>query len=279
MKQVKVFKGTLCSLYTNAVHTAFMQRIYDELSSLLDRKEKLHVSDALMEEFNELIGKETELNKEAKRLLNTSARGNTDQERDGVVVYLLQEMKNAARSPIAAKKKAGEALTPLAEAYVGIQNEAQDAETVSIRGLILDLKKTENAPHVTTLGLDEVVAKLEELNNQYDRERKELSSKTLADKKENSLAVRPKTDAVLKRIMDLIYASELLAVEEETGDQAYIEAEMDIINVIIDEYRARYNMSQAQKKANKKPSEQPEKPEEGDKGDSALELVPVDEVK
>lgn len=70
MKQVKVFKGTLCSLYTNAVHTAFMQRIYDELSSLLDRKEKLHVSDALMEEFNELIGKETELNKEAKRLLN-----------------------------------------------------------------------------------------------------------------------------------------------------------------------------------------------------------------
>ena len=279
MKEVKVFKGTLCSLYTNAVHAAFMQRIYDELISLLDRKEKLHISDALMEEFNELIGKETDLTKEARRLLNTATRGNTDQERDDILVYLLQEIKNAARSPIAAKKAAGEALTPLAEAYTGIQGEANDAETLSIRGLILDLQKSENASHVTALGLDEVVTKLEEVNNRYDRERKELSSRTLANKKENSLAIRPKTDAVLKRIMDLIYASELLAVEEETGDQAYIEAEMDIINVIIDEYRARYNMSQAQKKANKKPSEQPEKPEEGDKGDSGLELVPVDEVK
>ena len=136
MKEVKVFKGTLCSLYTNAVHAAFMQRIYDELISLLDRKEKLHISDALMEEFNELIGKETDLTKEARRLLNTATRGNTDQERDDILVYLLQEIKNAARSPIAAKKAAGEALTPLAEAYTGIQGEANDAETLSIRGLI-----------------------------------------------------------------------------------------------------------------------------------------------
>lgn len=186
------------------------------------------------------------------------------------MTYLLQEIKNAPRSPIAAKKQAGEALGPIVDAYMGIQNEAQDAETLSIRGLILDLKKTENAPHVTTLGLDDVVAKLEELNNQYDRERKELSSKTLANKKENSVAIRPKTDAVLKRILELIYASELLAVEGETGDQDYIEAEIDAINVIIDEYRARYNMSQAQKKANDKPEEQPEE------GDGNLEFVPVE---
>ena len=118
-----------------------------------------------------------------------------------------------------------------------------------------------------------MVAKLEELNNQYDRERKELSSKTLADKKENSVAIRPKTDAVLNRILDLIYASEVLAVEEETGDQAYIETEIDAINVIIDEYRTRYNMSQAQKKANKKPGEQPS---DENKGDGNLEFVPVE---
>lgn len=257
MKEVKVFKGTLCSLYTNAVHAAFMQRIYDELISLLDRKEKLHISDALMEEFNELIGKETDLTKEARRLLNTATRGNTDQERDDILVYLLQEIKNAARSPIAAKKAAGEALTPLAEAYTGIQGEANDAETLSIRGLILDLQKSENASHVTALGLDEVVTKLEEVNNRYDRERKELSSRTLANKKENSLAIRPKTDAVLKRILDLIYASEVLAVEEETGDQLFVESVIDSINVIIDEYRASYNKSQAQKKSGKPESGNP----------------------
>lgn len=171
-------------------------------------------------------------------------------------------MKNAARSPIETKQKAGVALSLIAEAYTGIQNEAQDTETVSIRGLIVDLKKSENASHVTTLGLEDVVAKLEEINERYDRERKELSSKTKAEKKENSSVIRPQTDAVLRRILDLIYASELLC-DEESGDFAFIEEEIDTINVIIDEFRARYNMSQAQKKASKK-------------DDSGLEFQPVE---
>ena len=129
--------------------------------------------------------------------------------------------------------------------------------------MIVDLKKSENALHVTTLGLDDVVAKLEEINEQYDRERKELSSKTKAEKKENSSVIRPQTDAVLRRILDLIYASELLCVEEGSGDLAFVEEEIDTINVIIDEFRARYNMSQAQKKSNKK-------------DDSSLEFKPVE---
>lgn len=250
MKSVKVFKPLQVSLFTNGPHVAFMQRIYDELSSLVGRAEKLHIPDELMEEFKSFIDLESDLMKEAKKLLNTSARQDTDKERDDVVIYLLQEMKNAARSPIASKQAAGKALATVADAYVGIQNEAQDTETVSIRGLIIDLKKSENAPHVTTLGLDDVVAKLEEVNERYDRERKELSAKTFAGKKDNSEVIRPQTDAVLRRILDLIYASELLC-DEETGDLAFIEEEIDIINVIIDEFRARYNMSQAQKKANK----------------------------
>ena len=263
MKAVKVFKPLQVSLFTNGPHVAFMQRIYDELNSLIERAEKLHVSDELMAEFKSFIDLENDLMKEAKKLVNTSARQDTDKERDDVVVYLLQEMKNAARSPIATKQKAGAALSPIAEAYTGIQNEAQDTETVSIRGLIVDLKKSENALHVTTLGLDDVVAKLEEINEQYDRERKELSSKTKAEKKENSSVIRPQTDAVLRRILDLIYASELLCVEEGSGDLAFVEEEIDTINVIIDEFRARYNMSQAQKKSNKK-------------DDSSLEFKPVE---
>lgn len=51
MKAVKVFKPLQVTLFTNGPHVAFMQRIYDELDSLLDRAEKLHVSDELMAEF------------------------------------------------------------------------------------------------------------------------------------------------------------------------------------------------------------------------------------
>lgn len=262
MKAVKNFSPIRMTRFSLGQHVAFMQRIYDELTSLLDRAEKLHVSDELMAEFKSFIDLENDLMKEAKKLVNTSARQDTDKGRDDVVVYLLQEMKNAARSPIATKQKAGVALSPIAEAYTGIQNEAQDTETVSIRGLIIDLKKSENASHVTTLGLDDVVAKLEEINEQYDRERKELSAKTKAEKKANSDVIRPQTDAVLRRILDLIYASELLC-DEETGDLAFIEEEIDNINIIIGEFRTRHNMSQGQKKSNQKE-------------DPDLELKPVE---
>ena len=124
MKAVKVFKPLQVTLFTNGPHVAFMQRIYDELDSLLDRAEKLHVSDELMAEFKSFIDLENDLMKEAKKLLNTTVRQGTDKGRDDVVVYLLQEMKNAARSPIEAKQKAGAALGPIADAYTGIQNEA-----------------------------------------------------------------------------------------------------------------------------------------------------------
>lgn len=262
MKAVKVFNPIQVTRFSLGQHVAFMQRIYDELISLIDRAGKLHIPDELMEEFKSFIDLENDLMKETKKLVNTSTRQDTDKMRDEIVVYLLQEIKNAARSPIATKQKAGIVLCPIADAYVGIQSEAQDTETVLIRGLIIDLKKSENIQYVTTLGLDEAIAKLEEVNEQYDRERKELSAKTKANKKANSREVRPQTDAVLRRILDLIYASELLC-DEETGDLTFIEEEIDIINVIIDEFRARYNMSQAQKKANKD-------------DDSGLEFKPVE---
>ena len=262
MKAVKVFKTISLTRLSLAEHVTFMRRIYDELISLLDRSTKLHIPDELMAEFLSFINLESDLQKETRRLVNTSTRDVIVRERDDVVIYLLQEMKNAGRSPIVTKQKAGAALGPIADAYVGIQNEAQDTETGSIRGLIIDLRKPENAPHVTTLGLDEVVDKLEEINDRYDSERKALSAKTKSDQKANSREVRPQTDAIALRILDLIYASELLC-DVESGDLAFIEEEIDNINIIIGEFRTRHNMSQGQKKSNQKE-------------DPDLELKPVE---
>ena len=42
-------------------------------------------------------------------------------------------------------------------------------ETAKIKGLLLDLRKDENKPYVTTLGLDAYLAELEKENNAYDR--------------------------------------------------------------------------------------------------------------
>ena len=86
MKSVKVFKPLQVSLFTNGPHVAFMQRIYDELNSLVDRAEKLHIPDELMAEFKSFIDLESDLMKEAKKLLNTSARQDTDKVRDDVVI-------------------------------------------------------------------------------------------------------------------------------------------------------------------------------------------------
>ena len=106
-----------------------------------------------------------------------------------------------------------------------------------------------------------MVDKLEEINDRYDSERKALSAKTKSDQKANSREVRPQTDAIALRILDLIYASELLC-DVESGDLAF-EEEIDNINIIIGEFRTRHNMSQGQKKSNQKE-------------DPDLELKPVE---
>ena len=51
--------------------------------------------------------------------------------------------------------------------YIGIARLPVAQETAKIQGLLIDLRKGENATYVTTLGLEAYLAELEKENNAY----------------------------------------------------------------------------------------------------------------
>ena len=67
-------------------------------------------------------------------------------------------------------------------------------ETAKIKGLLLDLRKDEDKPYVTTLGLDAYLAELEKENNAYDRLSQQRVQNRTTSKKESGANLRKRID-------------------------------------------------------------------------------------
>lgn len=72
-------------------------------------------------------------------------------------------------------------------------------ETAKIKGLLLDLRKDENKPYVTTLGLDAYLAELEKENNAYDRLSQQRVQNRTTSKKESGANLAQADRRLLRR--------------------------------------------------------------------------------
>ena len=244
MKEVLSINGSFCSKFSNALHTGFHNRIYQRINEEED-KTKIHVDDALFTEYGNLIADETELNRESRVSAVTGELAEIDAERDGLVSYLLNTISAAAAAPLATVKAAGVALEAVTRPYKKIQTAANDAETNLIDGLLNDLRKSENSPHVLTLNLSDGLSALDDANRRFVKAQTERTATRVANQRTAMKEVRLQTDAVYQRICDLVYASELLCAVPE--DLPVIEALIKDINGIVFEYKTSYNQSQGQK--------------------------------
>lgn len=133
-------------------------------------------------------------------------------------------------------------------------------ETAKIKGLLLDLRKDENKPYVTTLGLDAYLAELEKENNAYDRLSQQRVQNRTISKKESGANLRKRID-VYYDDLTLLAQSYGVAKPSEKAT-AFIAA----LNQLIAETTAAYNQRMA---ASKKPAPAPEPtPEPTPGGDS-----------
>lgn len=133
-------------------------------------------------------------------------------------------------------------------------------ETAKIKGLLLDLRKDENKPYVTTLGLDAYLAELEKENNAYDRLSQQRVQNRTTSKKESGTNLRKRID-VYYDDLTLLAQSYGVAKPSEKAT-AFIAA----LNQLIAETTAAYNQRMA---ASKKPAPAPEPtPEPTPGGDS-----------
>ena len=279
MSNITKIEGSSCQRYSNALHVGFHQHILVIFETLLsDVLAKLHISVDLLNSYKKSIDQESELNRKSFASTLTITMDEEEAERDRLLSMLFFLVANALASSKAATKAAAQRLDVVLRPYKGIQNQADDAETALIRGLLGDLRKEENTEAVTALNLEPTLTSLETTNNAFDQAKNKRAEENAMDEGEKTVEVRKKTDSMYQDICTLVYASALMATEE--GDKELCVSIINEMNRVIANYKTSYKQSQAQKEARKKKEEgdttggDNQNPEGGESGD--LEFVPVD---
>ena len=238
----------------NAMHVQYHTEMYGILQSADQAKTGLPAD--VMTEYNASLAQEVDINREAKADALTADLLVADRERDRAVQYLFGVVRNATLSPDEATRKAAEVLSIAVSPYRGLHDEANDRETALILGLLVDLKKPDNAAHLTTLGLTAMPAKIEALNKVFAELYTKRSDGRAATKLPLATEIRPKTDAAYERLIFTLRSNYLFGATPI--EKPAIEALAARLNERAAELDAAYRQSAALKKAAQK--KKPKKP-------------------
>lgn len=279
MSNITKIEGSSCQRYSNALHVGFHQHILVIFETLLsDVLAKLHISVDLLNSYKKSIDQESELNRKSLASTLTITMDEEEAERDRLLSMLFFLVANALASSKAATKAAAQRLDVVLRPYKGIQNQADDAETALIKGLLGDLRKEENTEAVTALNLEPTLASLETTNNAFDQAKNRRAEENAMDEGEKTVEVRKKTDSMYQDICTLVYASALMATEE--GDKEFCVSIINEMNRVIANFKTSYKQSQAQKEARKQQAEEGTAEEENKNpegtDDGNLEFVPAE---
>lgn len=118
-----------------------------------------------------------------------------EENRDNLALYILTRITRSGSLPLAAERDAGKFLYNVVKPYIGVTRLPVAQESAKLQGLLIDLRKEENAPYVTTLGLDGYIAELETENNAYIALTTQRTQNRAAAQKESGGVLRPRIDA------------------------------------------------------------------------------------
>lgn len=210
----------------------------------------LGISGELVTKLDDVIAQLTELNNQSRASLESEQLVDVDKQRDSIGVYILDRINRSSKLPLEAEREAGKPLALIAKPYVGFYELPVAQETETIKGLLLDLRKAENAAAVQTLGLTSYIAELERLNNLYESLVAQRAATRLANAVDNSKTVRAKGNEVYDDMTSLAFAWSLANPSAEAT--AFIRS----VNALIADAQTAYNQRKGQKK--KPESDRPE---------------------
>lgn len=134
--------------------------------------------------------------------------------RDNLVIYITTRISRAGTLPLEAERDAGKFLYKVIKPYIGIARLPVAQETAKIQGLLIDLRKGENASYVTTLGLEAYLAELEKENNAYIALTSARTQSRAANKKDNSATIRQRLDS---QYDDLVMLAQSFSVAQPSA--------------------------------------------------------------
>lgn len=244
MKDLLKIKEIGLTKLNNAEYTNYMSRVHAEV--VLITAKKIGINQENITSLENNIAKLNDLLAQSRISDNTAKLAELDHERDNIIVYIMAEIDNKQRNPIASVKTAAISLYNATHQYTGIQREADQQETQKINALLADLAKPENATNVTSLGLNEVVAQLKQLNDEYASITSERTEEKTAEATDSSKVIRRENDELYDYITTMAFVTSVAKPSNE------VTAFVININAIIDEITTRYNQRRAAEKAHKK---------------------------
>lgn len=245
------------SLFNNAEYLSFMNHVLDlangnsgdgdsespdEISLLTgsDGIPELGLTKEFLETYEADLLAMADVVDESRISQETEQMTLHDTNRDNLAIYIITRISRAGTLPLEAERDAGKYLYKIIKPYNGIARLPMAQETAKIKGLLLDLRKDENKPYVTTLGLDAYLAELEKENNAYDRLSQQRVQNRTISKKESGANLRKRID-VYYDDLTLLAQSYGVAKPSEKAT-AFIAA----LNQLIAETTAAYNQRRLQ---------------------------------
>lgn len=185
----------------------------------------------------------TDLVGESRVQLQTEEMGLVDKERSGEVSYLFLYLRTKKHTHQKEQRQAAVTLYNIAKPCVGCQRLPAMQKTATISALLFDLRKEEVAPLVSLLHLEEVLDRLEALNNQYAALMNERAKVRIATKLEDSKSVRKRMSLYYDYLTAMAFVQSVAHPTEATAH--FVRS----LNALIDEVRASYNQRIAQVRA------------------------------
>ena len=254
MKPIKTIDGTWSGRFPLGLHANLQSTVYTLVKPIAPAKLLLEASD--IDTWNGGILEEMEIDREAKKAEETAALQKKDDARDEIASALIQEIRLAAKSPIAENRAPGHRLQIIVDTYKGITRENFASETAHIKAMLNDLDKPAAAADLATIGQTKLVQMLRTANEEFNamyikRLDFDASIKNLPDSK----AVRLKNDKMMGVIFRHIETAYMMAATDD--DRKLISELIDRINAAIHKTKTVFNTS-----GKKKGSDDPSKPKE-----------------
>lgn len=160
-----------------------------------------------------------------------------EKNRDQLVIYITTRISRAGTLPLEAERDAGKYLYKVIKPYIGAARLPAAQETAAIQGLLIDLRKEENASFVTTLGLDAYLAELESENNAYSAITLLRTENRAANKIESGSSIRLRLDQQYDDLVTLAQAYSV-AIPSETAS-TFVSNLNQLITETVTAYRQR----------------------------------------
>lgn len=251
MKSIVKIQSMGLDKLNNAEYSNFMSR-FSSLVNKVGTKEEVPETSALGFEVADFLVFEedrsilTDIVSRSRISLQTEGMGSLDKERDNWVVFLFSVLRTEKESPIATRQQAANTLYKVLNPYMQCYRLPNQQETAQIDGLLVDIKKEENASFVKLLGLEDIITGLEETNGMYAELTQQRTHDQVVSQLEESKVIRNRMGEYYDYMTSVTFANSICHPSET------IDTFIKDLNALVDETRMLYNLRIAQAKANKK---------------------------